>query len=112
LQCAALLAVFFLSVIYLKTLNKFLGSKPLVFLGEISLSLYLNHLFVLNWMKWVGLLDPSFFSFLLGLLLTVLVSWATLVLFEKPSQEFVRSWILDRAFRFQRRASSPGKVLG
>ena len=80
-------------LIFLKTnglFSQFLNSKPFLFLGKISYSLYLNHAFIIGYFmpkifKWIQFTSgeaKKTISMLVFLVLLIIYSWLTLYLIE------------------------------
>jgi peptidoglycan/LPS O-acetylase OafA/YrhL len=71
---------FFLLVLTIPSLNKIMSLKPMVFIGTISYSIYLWHVFAL---KIVGGLSTSAGGFLISLIATLIISTISYYLIER-----------------------------
>jgi peptidoglycan/LPS O-acetylase OafA/YrhL len=78
-------------------LNRFLMWKPVLWLGEISYSIYLLHWVILRIFSRLGEKIPSSVPLTIHgsvyLVLVLLCSWGTYTLVEKPFQKRVRAWL-------------------
>lgn len=72
-------------------LRTILSSRLLVFLGNISFSVYLFHMLAIRLLRQAGLLYPHFWSLALVIALTVLIASATYYLVETPARRVLRS---------------------
>lgn len=70
-------------------LAKVLGNRFLVYLGKISYALYLWHVPVFRWFSWHSTL-PSYMSFILKFLVTLLLAVISLEFIEKKFMELGR----------------------
>ena len=77
-------------------LSRLLACKPLLWLGEISYSLYMVHYFVKDWLKFAGADQPSPALFSLYLTLVMAAGLAVHLLIEKPGRQFFRAAALRK----------------
>jgi peptidoglycan/LPS O-acetylase OafA/YrhL len=73
-----------------KILQRIFSSRLMRFFGDISFSMYLTHLFVLNGLTHYGLIGPNFASLGLALALTTLLATALFHGLERPSRRALR----------------------
>lgn len=88
---AMVLAAFLASSLKVEAMKKVLGSRPLVWVGDVSFALYLFHLLPLTVMKHVGLLQPAFWSLALAVASSLALAWAIHVGYEKPVRQWLRA---------------------
>ncbi len=76
---------------------RLLASRPLLWLGEISYSLYMAHYLVRDWVKFAGGDRPGPAMFLLYLMLALLAGFVLHGLIEKPGRLLFRTLALRKA---------------
>jgi peptidoglycan/LPS O-acetylase OafA/YrhL len=77
-------------------LSRFLGSGPLIKLGEMSYSIYLLHLTVFGWIRstgWTSSQQADYPGLLLGLALTLGLSFIVWKYVEIPCRSTVKRWM-------------------
>jgi peptidoglycan/LPS O-acetylase OafA/YrhL len=94
-------------------LNRFLESRVLVFIGEISFSLYLFHYLAPRLIspQWTNAYDPTLvpvwiFNILFAGFLAVAFAYGTYSLVERPAQNWLRRALLPSRRRPDRRAAA------
>ncbi len=74
-------------------IGKFLSSRPLLFVGEVSFGVYLFHRFVLIGLDGLGISDlPRPIRLAAVLIATTLIAWLANILIERPCRAAIRSW--------------------
>jgi peptidoglycan/LPS O-acetylase OafA/YrhL len=76
---------------------RLLSSGPLLFLGEISYSLYMVHYFVRDWVKFAAGDNPGALTFLFYVVLAIAAGFVLNGLVEKPGRSLFRSLALRKA---------------
>ena len=74
--------------------NKFIENKIGDFYGKISYSLYLLHVPVMSFLKYMNLMDNNLYSLMAFLTLVTLVAAVSYTFIEKPLGGFIRSKII------------------
>jgi peptidoglycan/LPS O-acetylase OafA/YrhL len=72
--------------------GRLIACRPLVWLGEISYSLYMIHYFVKDWLKFIGGDRAGLLSFMVYLLATLVAALALHRLVERPGRRFFRRY--------------------
>lgn len=99
LHYAVAILLLFTMVFECRLLQVFFGSRGMRFLGKISFSIYLLHLFVMHALLHYDLIGPDLLSLAITVGLVLLLSSAVFFLYENPSRILIRA-------RF-----SPGKLI-
>ena len=86
--------VFFFVVFLVPDGNKFIENKIGDFYGKISYSLYLLHVPVMSFLKYMNLMDNNLYSLMAFLTLVTLVAAVSYTFIEKPLGGFIRSKII------------------
>ena len=86
--------VFFFIVFLVPDGNKFIENKIGDFYGKISYSLYLLHVPVMSFLKYMNLMDNNLYSLMAFLTLVTLVAAVSYTFIEKPLGGFIRSKII------------------
>jgi peptidoglycan/LPS O-acetylase OafA/YrhL len=87
IQVAILIGAVLYGTLRFRLISGLLATGPARYLGRISFSMYLGHLFVLQGLEKAGLVAPSLWSFALALALVLVVSAALHEGFERPVQK-------------------------
>jgi len=77
------------------SLRAVLGTRPLMFLGDISYSVYLTHIFVLQLLGKYDLVVPNVLGLLACTALVIAVSFTTYRLIELPSRRYLRRFLVS-----------------
>ena len=91
LSYAAAVFALFMLVFEGRWLQALFRSRVMAFLGQISFSVYLLHLFVLHGLLHYDLIGPDFVSLALALGLIVAFSSLTFFLIEKPARHWLKA---------------------
>ena len=86
--------VFFFVVFLVPDGNMFIENKVGDFYGKISYSLYLLHVPVMSFLKYMNLIDNTLYSLTAFLTLATLVAAVSYTVIEKPLGVFIRSKII------------------
>lgn len=76
-------------------MRQVLSSSPARFLGDISFSLYLNHMLVLGILDHFGLIAPTVGSLALAVLASIGLSVVVYRLLERPVRRFLRRKLME-----------------
>jgi peptidoglycan/LPS O-acetylase OafA/YrhL len=75
------------------SVSRVLGSRPMVFLGEVSFGIYLLHRWVMfYWEMLVADLITGWPLLFIFLCLTISLAWVAHLLIERPCRDLVRRW--------------------
>lgn len=105
IRYAALVFGLFVLVLDSSWLRAFFSWRPIRFVGEISFSLYLLHLFVLKGLYYIDVVGPDILSLAGATIVCIMLSTGLYYAYERPARKFIRQMFAKGWPEYNGRAS-------